>query len=91
MRADMSGQAVEWKEHGACRETTPKVMFPEDGGGVARAKLFCARCDVVEPCREYALASGVDYGVWGNMSERQRRHERRRRKIALAVQAEPAV
>ena len=43
------------------------------------AKTFCARCPVVDECREYALDTREEHGVWGGLNERERRRLRRRR------------
>lgn len=45
----------------------------------AKAKTFCRACPVLERCREYALESGEDHGVWGGLNEMERRRIRRRR------------
>jgi WhiB family redox-sensing transcriptional regulator len=49
--------------------------------GVEVARRICATCPVKLPCLEYALASGIDHGVWGGASERERRRIARRRRL----------
>lgn len=72
---------------GNCRERPPSLFFPSDGAGVEVAQRVCADCPVKEPCLEYALANGIDHGVWGGASERERRRIARRRRLAKAEAA----
>ncbi|MDO5701647.1 MAG: WhiB family transcriptional regulator [Bowdeniella nasicola] len=82
----------EWQYEGACREADPNLFFhPEGERGRARtrrdeaAKAICATCPVLEQCREHALAVREPYGVWGGLSEDERREifsKRRRSKIS---------
>jgi len=73
---------------GRCRTEAPSVFFPSDGVGVEVARRICAECPVKGPCLEYALRNGIDHGVWGGTSERERRRIARRRRLAAAT--EPA-
>jgi WhiB family transcriptional regulator, redox-sensing transcriptional regulator len=77
-----------WMDLGACREAEPELFFPISSAGPARsqvaaAKLVCARCVVREECLEYALDAGQDHGVWGGLSEEERRAVRRARTAPL--------
>ena len=47
----------------------------------ANAKAICATCPVIEQCREYALRAQEPYGIWGGMTEEERREEIQRRRI----------
>ena len=69
---------------GNCRSEAPSVFFPSDGVGVEVARKICATCPVKLPCLEYALANGIDHGVWGGASERERRRIARRRRLERA-------
>lgn len=71
-----------WMTHGHCRRESPDTFFPSDGVGVQIALRICADCPVKSPCLEYALANGIDHGVWGGASERERRRIARRRRLA---------
>lgn len=71
----------EWMAEGNCREHAPSAFFPSDGVGVEVARRICATCPVKEPCLEYALRNGIDHGVWGGASERERRRIARRRRL----------
>ena len=75
---------AEWMERGKCRVIPPETFFPSDGVGVDIARRICADCPVKEPCLEYALRNGIDHGVWGGTSERERRRIARRRRLEAA-------
>ena len=62
-----------YRARGLCTQTDPETFFPEKGGSTREAKKICANCEVREDCLEDALARGEKYGVWGGMSERERR------------------
>lgn len=64
---------VSFMAKGSCKDLPPSYMFGQDSGEVEAAKVICRNCVVVEICAEYALASRVNSGVWGGMSERERR------------------
>ena len=63
----------EWWLRGRCAEVDSEIFFPEKGASTRRAKLVCRGCEVRAECLEYALTRGEEFGVWGGMSERQRR------------------
>jgi WhiB family redox-sensing transcriptional regulator len=73
---------TEWLVEAKCRDMDPGVFFPSDGVGVIAAQQICAECPVRVECLEYALASGVDHGVWGGASERERRRILRQRRLS---------
>ena len=79
----------EWMPRGRCRDMAPGTFFPSDGVGVEIARRICADCPVKSPCLEYALRNGIDHGVWGGTSERERRRIARRRRMAAAAVLEP--
>ena len=63
-----------------CAETDPDRWFPEKGGDQGRsAKAVCARCPVKDPCLIFALNNDEQFGVWGGMSQQERRRLGRRR------------
>jgi WhiB family transcriptional regulator, redox-sensing transcriptional regulator len=73
----------DWRERAACRDEDPELFFPlSDQGPGARqadeAKAVCARCPVRERCLEYALDNGLDHGIFGGLTETERRGLRRR-------------
>ena len=76
---------TDWMSRGNCRDHPPSTFFPSDGVGVDVARRICATCPVKTPCLEYALRNGVDHGVWGGTSERERRRIARQRRLARAA------
>ncbi|NBH03344.1 WhiB family transcriptional regulator [Amycolatopsis sp. SID8362] len=69
----------DWQLDSKCRGVSSTVFFhPEWERGQARtqreatAKAVCARCPVLDKCREHALATREPYGVWGGLSESER-------------------
>jgi len=83
---------MDWRNDAACKDEDPDVFFPIGTTGIAvdqveDAKRICARCPVQEPCLEFALASNQDAGVWGGLTEDERRtlkraRQRRRRLVS---------
>lgn len=63
----------EWQEHALCAETDPEAFFPEKGGSTREAKRICQACSVRDECLEYALRHDERFGIWGGLSERERR------------------
>jgi WhiB family redox-sensing transcriptional regulator len=76
--ADLLGNAPEWQEHALCSQTDPEAFFPEKGGSTREAKRICSRCEVRAECLEYALGQDERFGIWGGLSERERRKLKRR-------------
>jgi WhiB family redox-sensing transcriptional regulator len=68
----------DWTDLALCAQTDPEVFFPEKGGSTREAKRVCAACDVRAQCLEYALEHEERFGIWGGMSERERRRLYRR-------------
>ena len=71
--SDRDGGLPAFRLDGLCAQTDPELFFPEKGGSTRDAKRICARCDVQAECLEYALAMGERFGIWGGLSERERR------------------
>jgi WhiB family redox-sensing transcriptional regulator len=74
---------MDWRNVAACRDVDPELFFPIGNTGPAllqidEAKQVCARCKVNEACLQWALESGQDSGVWGGLSEDERRSLKRR-------------
>ena len=68
---------VGWQERALCAQTDPEAFFPEKGGSTREAKKVCTGCDVRGECLDYALAHDERFGVWGGLSERERRKLKR--------------
>ena len=71
---------LSWQERALCAQTDPEAFFPEKGGSTREAKKVCVSCDVRPECLEYALEHDERFGIWGGMSERERR---RLKKLAV--------
>jgi WhiB family transcriptional regulator, redox-sensing transcriptional regulator len=72
---------MDWRSRAACRAEEPELFFPVGTSGpalvqTARATAVCRRCPVMIRCRDWALTTGQTTGVWGGMSEVQRRAAR---------------
>ena len=68
-----------WKDSSNCLGVDPDLFFPERGASTREAKEVCRGCVVQQDCLEYALLNGEKFGIWGGMSERERRRIRRQR------------
>ena len=62
-----------WKGLSNCLGVDPDLFFPERGASTREAKEVCRGCEVRIDCLEYALQNGEKFGIWGGMSERERR------------------
>lgn len=67
-----------WQTEALCAQTDPEAFFPEKGGSTRDAKKVCSSCTVRADCLEYALKNDERFGIWGGMSERERRRLRKR-------------
>lgn len=67
----------QWQERALCSQTDPEAFFPEKGGSTREAKRICTGCEVRDECLEYALAHDERFGIWGGLSERERRRLKR--------------
>ena len=71
-------QQPEWQERALCAQTDPEAFFPEKGGSTREAKRICQGCEVRAECLEYALGHDERFGIWGGLSERERRKLKKR-------------
>lgn len=82
---------MDWRARSACRDEDPELFFPSATTGpdferqVAAAKEICGRCEVSFECLQYAVANGEEAGIWGGMTE----HERKRFVLHAAWRREP--
>ncbi|MBT1017538.1 WhiB family transcriptional regulator [Canibacter sp. lx-72] len=81
---------MNWREKAACLTVDPELFFPAGTTGnsldqIEAAKAVCARCVVTDMCLRYALDSNQDFGVWGGLSEEERRTLKRRAARARRV------
>ncbi|MGH3758030.1 WhiB family transcriptional regulator [Actinophytocola sp.] len=83
----MDKTTTDWRNRAACRDEDPELFFPiSDVGPAARqaeqAKAVCARCPVRAQCLNFALDNGLDHGIFGGTTERERRELARRTRRA---------
>ncbi|WP_278249995.1 WhiB family transcriptional regulator [Rathayibacter sp. SD072] len=76
--SEAPGGALSWQADSLCAQTDPEAFFPEKGGSTRDAKKICTSCEVRSQCLEYALENDERFGIWGGLSERERRKLRRR-------------
>ena len=76
---------VSWQETGLCRDMDPEIFFSTEEepredriARERRAKDICAQCPALAMCREFALSTREPYGVWGGMTEGERRRHTER-------------
>src|SRR4029450_11275690 len=74
---------MDWRHRAACLDEDPELFFPIGNTGPAllqieEPKQVCRRCDVRDACLQWALEAGQDHGVWGGLSEDERRALKRR-------------
>jgi WhiB family transcriptional regulator, redox-sensing transcriptional regulator len=84
---------MDWRDRSACLDEDPELFFPIGNTGPAilqieEAKAVCRRCEVREQCLAWALEAGQDHGVWGGLSEDERR-ALKRRNARMRVRAYP--
>jgi WhiB family redox-sensing transcriptional regulator len=68
----------DWTGRALCAQTDPEAFFPEKGGSTREAKQICSGCEVRAECLEFALHHDERFGIWGGLSERERRRLRKR-------------
>jgi WhiB family transcriptional regulator, redox-sensing transcriptional regulator len=66
-----------WAPQARCLQAEPDTFFPEKGGSTREAKRICSDCEVRAECLEFALANDERFGIWGGLSERERRRLKR--------------
>jgi WhiB family redox-sensing transcriptional regulator len=69
--------ADQWQDRALCAQTDPEAFFPEKGGSTREAKKICLGCEVRHECLDYALEHDERFGIWGGLSERERRRLKR--------------
>ena len=75
---DEDDDKLQWQKQALCAQTDPETFFPERGGSTREAKRTCLTCDVRSECLDYALENQEQFGIWGGLSERERRKLRKR-------------
>ncbi|MFC5337589.1 WhiB family transcriptional regulator [Leucobacter denitrificans] len=77
IRQSEEDEILSWQADALCAQTDPEAFFPEKGGSTREAKRICETCEVRSECLEYALENDERFGIWGGLSERERRKLRR--------------
>ena len=77
----------DWRDDAACRDADPELFFPDGDIRSARAhvmnaKLICRGCLVRSTCLSWALASGQEAGIWGGLTEDERRRLHRHPRLS---------
>ena len=61
------------QDRSLCAQADPEACFPEKVGSTREARRVCRSCDARAECLDYALAAGERFGIWGGLTERERR------------------
>lgn len=77
IRREDDDEPLGWQGDALCAQTDPEAFFPEKGGSTREAKRICDSCEVRAECLSYALENDERFGIWGGLSERERRKLRR--------------
>ena len=72
-----------WQDYANCRGADADLFFPERGASTRKAKGICAACQVQGDCLEFAVTKSEKFGIWGGLSERERRKIRKQRALEL--------
>ncbi|MGI8686248.1 MAG: WhiB family transcriptional regulator [Acidimicrobiales bacterium] len=80
-------EELSWQDQANCMGVDPDLFFPERGASTREAKEVCRGCVVRLDCLEYALDNAEKFGIWGGMSERERRRLRRARTLTRRNEA----
>ena len=80
----MASDDLAWQDLANCRGADPDLFFPERGASTRTAKSICRECSVQAECLEFAIVSSEKFGIWGGLSERDRRKIRRERAASAA-------
>lgn len=70
-----------WQDYANCRGADADLFFPERGASTRKAKSICAACQVRVECLEFAVVNSEKFGIWGGLSERERRKIRKQRAL----------
>lgn len=74
-------EALAWQDLANCRGADVDIFFPDRGASTRGAKEICAACQVQSECLDYAVTRGEKFGIWGGLSERERRKIRKQRAL----------
>lgn len=88
MSVPTTPRAKDWRDEGLCRGEDPELFFSSEQtaqgkANVRHAKVICWRCPSMEACGQWAIATRQPFGVWGGVSEGERRSILRRRGVRI--------
>ncbi len=83
---ELIGGMPSWTEEANCKGADADLFFPERGASTRKAKAICRACSVQSACLEYAIENSEKFGIWGGMSERERRRIKRQRSSDFDIQ-----
>jgi WhiB family redox-sensing transcriptional regulator len=86
---DLPVELDPWKRRAVCAQTDPEAFFPEKGGSTRDAKRICLGCEVQAECLQAALDNDERFGIWGGMSERERRRLKRGEPVVRSLTSKP--
>ena len=76
---ELIGLMLSWTDEDNCKGQDADLFFPERGASTRKAKAVCRACIVQVDCLEYAVENSEKFGIWGGLSERERRKVKRQR------------
>ena len=82
---DLIGGMPSWTEEANCKGADADLFFPERGASTRKAKAICRACTVQDECLEYAVQNSEKFGIWGGLSERERRRVKRQREAEFDI------
>ncbi len=85
MPSDTTKDDSGWFDRAKCKGVSNSVFYPQRGVPSASALAMCRSCDVRVDCLEYALTNDEEFGIWGGLSERERRKVKRDRERLSAI------
>ena len=83
---ELIGGMPSWTEEANCKGADADLFFPERGASTRKAKAICRACSVQSVCLESAIENSEKFGIWGGMSERERRRIKRQRSSDFDIQ-----
>jgi WhiB family redox-sensing transcriptional regulator len=81
----LTAENLGWQDKANCKGADADLFFPERGASTRKAKTICAACQVRVECLEFALMESEKFGIWGGLSERERRRIRKQRALRRAA------
>jgi len=91
LRAVPAPASWRWRQRAACLSADPDLFFPDRGESAEPARQVCAQCPVRQPCLEFAISHGIMHGIWGGLTERERRALRTRHGSASQRERDEAI